>query len=816
MAMKMPGPAAKSNWAYISLLVVAAILFPLLILNSQASASPPQDNPADNEIHLWDGDNGRQIELSEGKELVLHLTASPGAGYSWALESAGPVSAQGQPILQQVGESTFQSPSIASLDSGGAVPQLGAMMNQVMRFKAVRPGSQALRLVYRRSWETGKTPAASYGLNVSGIGTFSGALPSTPASTPTPSPTPIPAATGPSAHALSLPTTYNICDNGNCTSIKDQGSCGSCWAFATTGVLENLILEQDTVTRDLSEQYLVSCNSDGWNCSGGSFAHDYHLNKYISGEKAPGAVYETDFPYTGTNSSCNPPHTHHEKIASWDYVASSSAVAPTADIKQAIYEHGPVAVAICADSNFDNYDGGVLTNGSVSYCSNNGGINHAVVLVGWDDSKNAWRLRNSWGAGWGESGYMWITYGLLNVGYGANYAIYTSVAVPAAPSGLTATAASRTQINLAWTDNSNNETGFKVERSADGSSWTVVTSTLAANTTSYSDTGLYCGTRYYYRVKATNTAGDSSTSNTANTLTSACSGPPAAPTNLQTTPSSRRVALSWVDNSTNESGFKIERSPDGTSDWKQIGTSLANVTTYNDSSVSCASAYYYRVKATNAAGDSATASSSMTTTGECGGSSTLYLPAITDCHEGAMVQNGGFEEGGSYWAQEGSYIIRQDSKIYSGGWSAWLGGYSNAYDRLYQTIHVPDGMASARLVIYMYVSGYLPGDFHVELQNTSGQTLDSFLWADESYSDSGWLIGTAEWGDFSEYAGRDLRLYLEGDTGYLSNTNFYVDEISFQSSCIALSDTGGVSYGWKSLGLQTGAIDKDKLPRKQR
>jgi hypothetical protein len=91
--------------------------------------------------------------------------------------------------------------------------------------------------------------------------------------------------------------------------------------------------------------------------------------------------------------------------------------------------------------------------------------------------------------------------------------------VPAAPSGLTATATSSSQINLTWTDNSTNETGFKIERKTGAAgTWSQITTT-AAGATSYSNTGLSASTTYYYRVRATNATGDSSYSNEANATT---------------------------------------------------------------------------------------------------------------------------------------------------------------------------------------------------------------------------------------------------------------------------------------------------------
>ena len=92
--------------------------------------------------------------------------------------------------------------------------------------------------------------------------------------------------------------------------VKDQANCGSCWAFATVGVLECNIKLQDDITVDLSEQYLISCNTNGWGCSGGWWAHDYHQWKEGSLQDGVGAVMEEDFPYVsgtiGYVPSCEP------------------------------------------------------------------------------------------------------------------------------------------------------------------------------------------------------------------------------------------------------------------------------------------------------------------------------------------------------------------------------------------------------------------------------------------------------------------------------------------------------------------------------
>lgn len=219
---------------------------------------------------------------------------------------------------------------------------------------------------------------------------------------------------------LDLPSSYNWCDEGGCTSVKNQGSCGSCWAFATVGPLECNILIKDGLEVDLSEQWLVSCNQDGWGCGGGWWAHDYHQWKTDPcGDD--GAVLETYFPYTATDEPCDCPYPHDYWIATWAYIASDDSVAPVDAIKQAIMDYGPVSAALCVNSAFQAYTGGIFSGPT---CSD---INHGVTLVGWDDSQGTsgvWYLRNSWSPGWGEDGYMRIEYGVCDIGYAAAYVDY--------------------------------------------------------------------------------------------------------------------------------------------------------------------------------------------------------------------------------------------------------------------------------------------------------------------------------------------------------------------------------------------------------
>ncbi len=185
----------------------------------------------------------------------------------------------------------------------------------------------------------------------------------------------------------------------------------------------------------------------------------------------------------------------------------------------------------------------------------------------------------------------------------SNVASAKTLSLPAAPSELSAKAVSSAEIDLSWKDNSDNETGFKIERRASNQVNFAQIAIVPANTSSYKDTRfLSPGTKYDYRVRAYNNIGNSDYSNIASAETPEV--PPVAPTNLTARAvSNSQISLIWSDNSNNETGFKIERSTDNVT-FTQVGTTTANMRVYNDAGLTSNTTYYYRVKATNSAGDS--------------------------------------------------------------------------------------------------------------------------------------------------------------------------------------------------------------------
>jgi hypothetical protein len=202
-----------------------------------------------------------------------------------------------------------------------------------------------------------------------------------------------------------LPAYYDWRDLGGMTPVKHQGNCGSCWDFAACGALESSIKIHGGVELDLSEQQVLSCATPGWGCNGGwSTITWIHFRDY-------GAVSEECMPY-GADDEIPCTEDECELIAAtreWTDIPSNVDA-----IKTAVHEYGPITTGFAVQEDFVYYDGGCYE------LEGDYGLNHLMVIAGWDDDacggEGAWLVKNSWGDGWGEYGYVWIKYGTCKVG----------------------------------------------------------------------------------------------------------------------------------------------------------------------------------------------------------------------------------------------------------------------------------------------------------------------------------------------------------------------------------------------------------------
>lgn len=193
-----------------------------------------------------------------------------------------------------------------------------------------------------------------------------------------------------------IPSTVDWRAEGSVTKVKDQGSCGSCWAFSTIAAVEGINHIQTGNLISLSEQELVDCDTTyNMGCNGGLM--DYAFQFIINNG---GIDSEDNYPYTGRNGQCDTTkkNTHVVTIDGYEDVPSNDESALLRAVAQQ-----PVSVAIEAGGrDFQLYAGGVLTGG----CGT--ALDHGVAIVGYgsDGDLDYWIVKNSWGSSWGEKGYI--------------------------------------------------------------------------------------------------------------------------------------------------------------------------------------------------------------------------------------------------------------------------------------------------------------------------------------------------------------------------------------------------------------------------
>ncbi|XP_057658153.1 procathepsin L-like [Diorhabda carinulata] len=213
-----------------------------------------------------------------------------------------------------------------------------------------------------------------------------------------------------------LPSEVDWRAKGAVTEVKNQGGCGSCWTFSTTGTVEGANFLKTGNLVSLSEQNLVDCAHDNcFGCGGG------WMDKALEYIKDNGIMTELDYPYEAKDDTCKFDSTKSVlTITNFTFVKEGNED----DLQTAVAKIGPTSVAIQASFLFQFYGGGILDDSS---CGNTiQDMNHGVLVVGYgtEDTNDYWIVKNSWGGTWGEDGYIRMSRNKGNQCGIATYATY--------------------------------------------------------------------------------------------------------------------------------------------------------------------------------------------------------------------------------------------------------------------------------------------------------------------------------------------------------------------------------------------------------
>jgi C1A family cysteine protease len=204
------------------------------------------------------------------------------------------------------------------------------------------------------------------------------------------------------------PESYDWREHGAVTPVKDQGQCGSCWAFSTIANIEGQYFLKNNKLESFSEQELVDCDKKSdQGCNGGLMQ-----NAFVFLEET-GFELESEYKYTARDGTCHAKeHTQEGKVASWKMVSRDAK-----EIAATLASTGPLSAAVNA-SWFQTYMGGIMD----PFFCNPKKLDHGITLVGYgaEGGKDFWIIKNSWNTSWGEKGYVRLARGHGKCGINTN------------------------------------------------------------------------------------------------------------------------------------------------------------------------------------------------------------------------------------------------------------------------------------------------------------------------------------------------------------------------------------------------------------
>jgi len=612
------------------------------------------------------------------------------------------------------------------------------------------------------------------------------------------------------AALASLPTQWDWRQQGAVTRVQDQGPCGACYAFGTLGSFESQLLIADASLYDLSEKHAAFCNYDAVHGTGAGGCDGGNIWMVTNLYSTQGAVLETCDPWDDGDHTCKSgcPLT---KTVTEMWALAGNTPPPVDMLKNWLHDYGPLYVAVDAGgydlwgTEFSNYDGSY----TLYHPDADPSVNHAVLLVGWDDAlthdggTGGWIVKNSWGTGWGgtcgygsEGGYFTIAYGSAGIGssaslvrgwqdYDANsHLLYLDDAGMQSFVGYGISTGwglarltpdedgSATQVEI-WTSDETTDVDVYIYDDFDGAAATNLLWSSENNTFDYAgyhsipiqtrlplaagdDVNVmvkFGNAEYEYPLPVDNLGPVSANQSFVST-----SGQAGHWTDLQ--------SYDW------DLGIRLRVASGGataTPTLTPTGTPTSIPSVTGEPTV-----------------PDPTATSKTPTATPTPASRSIYLPLVVkEWAAGVeLIQDGGFEQGTfGPWLpySSGEYRLIYDDVGYGGSWGAWLGGYDNARDAVGQYLTMPADaiIGGATLKVYMETNDPSPSPsdtLAVELWDAEGNTLVTFPVYDNTQTVDTWV--TYESPDLAAYRGQSFFFTIYASTDATYDTSFYVDDVS--------------------------------------